>query len=65
MMEEAMSISFNGAPLAYLNEFKEFMGVTLSYSGYLLNTFTSVIILIATGIVFYLLSVFNLSKKSR
>ena len=63
LMEEPMAVSFKGAPTQAINEFNQLMGVEFVFDGAVLSPFVSVIILVATAVVFYLLSVLNLSKK--
>ena len=65
MMEVPLAITFNAAPMEYITEFKEFMGVTFSYNSQVLSSLSSIIILLVTGLVFYALSVLNLSRKRK
>lgn len=63
LMEEPLRISFNGIDVKYLNEFKEYMGITYSFGGHVVSPLTSLLILAGTGVVFYALSVWNLSGR--
>lgn len=63
LMEEPISISFNGIESQYLSEFKEYMGITYSFNGYIVSPFISILVLVGTSIVFYFLSVLNLSRN--
>jgi multidrug/hemolysin transport system permease protein len=65
LMEAPIHTSFNGIPISYLDNFKEYMGVTLSFGGYVVTPIVSILILIITAIVFYGLSLLNMSRKSR
>lgn len=65
MMAAPMEQSFAGAPAQAVAEFEQQMGVTFSFGETVLPAFGSILILIATGAVFYLLSIWNLSRKKR
>jgi multidrug/hemolysin transport system permease protein len=65
MMEVPLSRSFQGAPSEYLINFKEFMGVEFYFNETVVTPFTSIVILVVTAIVFYILSVMKLSRKQR
>ncbi len=63
LMEAPMQTSFDGIPVNYLNDFKEYMGVTFSFAGSEVTPVVSMIILIGTAILFYGLSLLNMSRK--
>jgi len=63
MMEKAININFSGLPSQYLDSFNESMGVILKFGEHVVSKQESVLILIATTVVFYALSVLNLSRK--
>ncbi len=65
MMSDAMNASFSGAPEKAVASFKEMMGVTLSFGEYTVTPLVSVLILFATAVVFYGLSVLNMSRKKK
>jgi multidrug/hemolysin transport system permease protein len=65
LMEEQLSIAFGHAPEQYLTDFNEMMGVTFSFGDYTLTPLVSIIILIITGLLFYSLSIWNLSRKNK
>ncbi len=65
LMEAPMKASFEGIPVSFLNDFKEYMGVTFSFGGYEVTPIVSIIILIGTAILFYGLSLLNMSRKIR
>ncbi len=65
LMEVPMQKAFEGVPVGYLNEFKEYMGITYRWGSYEIGPSVSILILAGTAIVFYGLSLLNLSRKSR
>lgn len=65
MMEPVMNSSFEGAPAETREYFSEFMGVTLTWSGKTIPVYVSIIILVVTALIFYGLSIINISRKSR
>lgn len=65
LMEDAMHTSFSEIPASYLNEFKLYMGVTFRFGKFDVPPWISVLILVSTAIIFYSLSLINISKKSQ
>lgn len=65
LMEAPMRAAFEGIPVNYLNEFKEYIGVTFRFGGYEVTAWFSILILIGTAVVFYSLSLLNMSRKNR
>jgi len=65
MMEDAMSKTFAGAPAETLRWFRESMGVAFRFGETDVTPLMSVAILLATAVVFYSLSILNLSRKKR
>lgn len=65
IMETAMEHSFEGIPVQYLDEFKEYMGVTFRIGDYVITPLISIIVLIVTSVIFYGLALFNMSRKSK
>lgn len=65
LMEAPMQAAFEGIPVAYLDEFKEYMGVTFQFGGNEVAPWVSVLVLAGTAIVFYALSLLSFSKKNR
>ncbi|MCE5284895.1 MAG: ABC transporter permease [Pelosinus sp.] len=63
MMEKPMGIAFAGVPIEKLDSFKESMGIIYRFGEYTITPFGSVAILMGTALVFYLLSVWNMSRK--
>lgn len=65
MMEVPMRNSFDGIPDIYLEEFKEYMGVTFRFGGHEVAATASIVILLCTAVVFYSLSLFNMLRRNR
>lgn len=65
MMEAPIQKAFEGAPVRYLNEFNEYMGVIYHWGSYEIAPLVSILILVGTAVVFYSLTLLNLSRKSR
>lgn len=65
LMESTLQTSFDGIPVNYLDEFKEYMGVTFQFGGNVVAPWVSILILAGTAIAFYVLSLLNMSKNIR
>ncbi|WP_313180716.1 ABC transporter permease [Lacrimispora sp.] len=65
MMEVPMGKSFDGIPDIYLEEFKEYMGVTFRFGGHEVTATASIVVLLCTAVVFYSLSLFNMLRRNR
>ncbi len=65
MMADPLSVTFAGAPAEAVHEFEQMMGVTYEFGGTTATPFLSILVLIATAAVFYVLSIWNLSRKKR
>jgi len=65
MMADAIGETFSGVPEQAAASFKESMGVTLNFGDYTVTPLVSVLILVATALVFYGLSILNMSRKKR
>lgn len=65
MMEDTLSGAFKGAPQEYLSEFKHMFGITYQFGDHELNGTGSILILLASGAVFFFLAVINLSRKTK
>jgi len=63
MMEKPMGVAFAGAPIEQLDSFKEYMGIIYRFGEHTVTPIGSVAILVGTALVFYLLSVWNMSRK--
>lgn len=64
LMEVPIRTAFEGVPVRYLDEFKEYMGITYSMGGQEITPWVSILILAGTAAVFYGLSLLNMSRKS-
>lgn len=65
MLEHPMKVSFNGAPAEALTEFTENMGVVYHFGSYQVESWVSIVILLATTVLFFGLSLLSLSRKSK
>ena len=65
MMDVPLSNTFAGAPTAATLEFRQFMGVDLKFGETTVSVLVSIGILVLTAVVFFLLSMFNLSRKNK
>ncbi len=65
MAEAPIGKVFQGAPAASITEFKQEFGVTFSYGGYTATPFIHILVLVATILLFYGLSLLNLSRKRK
>lgn len=65
IMAEPLETAFEGVPTEAVDGFKETMGVTLKFADSEVTPLISIGILMLTAIVFYGLSVINISRKKR
>ena len=65
MMTEPIRISFENAGILRINEFKESMGIILKFGDYILTPAMHILILLTVGIIFFILAVLNISRKSK
>jgi multidrug/hemolysin transport system permease protein len=65
MMAAPMSISFKNAPLQAATDFKQVMGVVFYVGSKELSPVLNIMVLVATGIVFYIMAVIRISIKKR
>ncbi len=63
MLETPAAETFHGAPPEVLRTFQRDFGVMFQFGETTVSALTSILILVATGIVFYCLSLLRLSKK--
>lgn len=63
MMEKPLAVTFSGAPIEQLDSFKEYMGIIYRFGEHTITTSGSVAILAGTALVFYFLSIWNMSRK--
>lgn len=65
MMEAPMSIAFKNAPEQAITGFKQEMGIVYYFGSKELSPLVNILVLIATGIVFYALAVIKISVKRK
>jgi multidrug/hemolysin transport system permease protein len=65
MMADPISITFAGAPESAIDEFEQLMGVTFRFGETTVSPLASAAILILTAVVFFGLSILNLSRKRK
>ncbi|MDD4124339.1 MAG: ABC transporter permease [Eubacteriales bacterium] len=65
MMEKPMVSAFDGAPAEKLQETKEMLGVVFKFGSYEVTPVVSIAILLACGALFFLLSMYSISRKKR
>ncbi|MPN08221.1 hypothetical protein SDC9_155503 [bioreactor metagenome] len=65
ILEEPIYNSFKNAPVEYKNNFIDIMGINFKYGDYSFPAVGSIIVLAATAILFYTLSIWILSRKSK
>lgn len=65
MLERPMEVSFAGAPAEALEQFEQNMGVVYQFGDYTVQSWLSIVILIGTTLLFFGLSMLNLSRKSK
>lgn len=65
LMEVPMRNSFDGIPSIYLEEFKEYLGVSFQFGGHEVTPTASVVILLCTAVLFYSLSFLNMLRRNR
>lgn len=65
MMQQASEISFANMPPGFADYFDQFMGATYKFGDHLVTTGESILILLITTVVFYGLSIINISRKMK
>ncbi len=65
MMEAPMSAAFKNAPEQAVTSFKQAMGVVFYIGNTELSPLINILVLVATGVVFYILAVIRISIKRR
>ena len=65
VMDVPMSNSFAEVPDKYIEEFKEVLGITFKFGENEVSQLVSILVLVASIILFSLLSAFNLSRKKK
>lgn len=65
MMEQVLASAFADAPVQVLELYQEAMGITFTYQGYLMKQWVHILVIIATGILFYMLALWNMRQKAK
>lgn len=65
MMESAMNASFTNVPAEYVHKFKENMGMIFMYNNSEATITVSILFLIISGFLFYLLAILNMTYLSK
>ncbi len=65
MMKEPLAATFAGAPTQVVADFNNTMGATFQFGGGIATPLTSILVLVGTAAVFFLLSALNLSRKTK
>lgn len=65
MMEAPMQQVFQGAPAEVVREFQHSFGLSFSYGGTDASILASILVLVATTLLFYGLTIWNLSRKRK
>ncbi len=63
LMADGMSKGFSNLPHALLTGFKEHVGVNFVYGSWHPKAWFHILVLIGTGVIFYLLAIINMSRK--
>lgn len=65
LMQDGMAMGFANLPTQALIEFKEKTGVVFVYNSYTVQSWVHILVLAITGIVFYLLATFIMTRKEK
>jgi multidrug/hemolysin transport system permease protein len=65
LMEKPMEVTFQHAPVEMTEQFKETMGVVLVNGENEVSIFLSIGLLVISGVVFYILGIWNMSRKNK
>lgn len=65
MMADPIAKTFEGAPTEVVADFEKLMGVKLFFGDTAATPLVSMIILIGTSVIFYILAILNVSRKSK
>lgn len=65
VMEDKLVETFNGAPSGALDEFKQMMGINLSFEDYVVPALVSIAFLILSGVLFFMLALLNIYRRGR
>ena len=65
MMEPAEAISFKNVPDVYVEEVRTMLGVVFKLGDFEITWWTTMLYLLGTGIIFFLLSVWKMNRKAK
>lgn len=65
MMEGAEHIAFSGAPEEVIKEFHQTLGISFSVGDKILSSYTSIMYILATAVIFAVLSIIKTRQKAR
>lgn len=65
MMEKPMEVTFSEAPVEVIKQFKKSMGIVLMNGEDEISIFMSIAILVLTGVVFFALGIWNMSRREK
>lgn len=65
MMAKPMAVAFENAPSSVIETFNNLLGITYQFGDTTISATTSILILIATTVVFYGLAILNISRKKK
>jgi len=65
MMEKVMGISFANAPPEIINTFNSEMGINFWFGETIVTSGASIAVLLGTAIIFFILAIINVSRKSK
>jgi multidrug/hemolysin transport system permease protein len=63
MLDTVLQKSFSQAPASALQQFNEMFGITFSFGNHTVSVLESILVLVATALMFYGLALFNISRK--
>ena len=65
LMADGLAVGFEGLPNEALTEFQNKLGITFEYGDWAPEAWFHVLVLVGTGILFYLLAIINMSRKAK
>lgn len=65
MMESAMNDQFANSSAEFKNGFAEEMGVVIKWGDTVIPSYVSILVIVATAVIFYALSIKSISRKSK
>ncbi len=65
LMGSAMATGFADLPNEALSEFENTVGATFTYGDWIAQPWLHILVLVGTGVIFYLLAILNMSRKAK